>query len=92
MMEIQCSWVHSKRLEMHPIAPYLNEGGTLDNLIDVIVSVVRTYGGLFDQKIKEGLITFGVMESTFQGEKSSVTMQLINMHAPFMVSVHQMAH
>ena len=57
------------------------------------LSVACTYDGLSNQKISEGLITFGANGvSTSQGAKSSVKMQLINKHAPFMMGVHWMAH
>ena len=68
-------------------------GGTLDDLTVAIVSVAHAYGGLSDQKIREGLITFGVDGvPTFQSAKSSVIMQLINKNAPFMVDVNCKAH
>ena len=69
------------------------EGGIADNLTAVIVNVARAYGGLTEQKIREGLITFGADGvSTFQGAKTGVTVQLVTKHAPFMVGVHCMAH
>ena len=70
------------------------EGGTTYNLTAVIVNVARAYGGLTEQKIRERLITFGADGvSTFQGVKFSVTVQLMNKHAPFMVGpLHDTPH
>ena len=46
------------------------EGGTTYNLIAIIVNVAQAYGGLFDQNIRERVITFGADRlSAFQGVK-----------------------
>lgn len=64
------------------------KGGTLDDLI-----VAHTYGGLSNQRIRKGLITFGPYGVfSFQITKFVVIMQLVNKHAPFMMGVYCMVH
>lgn len=57
------------------------------------MQLVKTFGGLTTKDIWERLITFGVNKvSTFQGAKTSVFVQLKDLHAPYMIGVHCNAH
>lgn len=68
------------------------EDSTSNNLIVVIVNVLRAYVGLAKQKIRKWLVTFEVDGvSTFQGAKLGVIMWSINKHEPFMMGIHCIA-
>jgi hypothetical protein len=58
------------------------EGSSVDNLTKVIVDSLLTYDGLLEFNLPSKLVCFGVdLVTTFQGPKTSVTMQLKkNMH------------
>lgn len=82
-----------KRIPLFITLERVVEGGTTNNCTTVIVNVVHVYEGLSNQKIRKGLITFGVDGvSTYQGVKSGFIVKLINKHTPFMVGVYCMAH
>jgi len=57
------------------------------------VESLAKFGGLNETKVANTLVCFGANKLTiFQGFKFGVTTQLMHKHAPFVSSVHFMAH
>lgn len=71
----------------------LTEGNGGSIVKEFIVTSLNWYGGLVDSVVAKKLMCFGANGmSVFQGSKSSVTQQLKEHDAPFMLEVHYMAH
>jgi len=67
--------------------------GTSNNLTADIVRSFTNLGGLLVVDVANKVVCFGVDSVTiFQGLKIGVTIQLMNKHNPFIVSIHCMAH
>jgi hypothetical protein len=69
------------------------DGGTFNNLIPIIVHFLIDLSGLLVVDVVNKVVCFGANNVTiFQGLKTSVTIQLMNKHNPFIIGFHCMAH
>jgi hypothetical protein len=71
----------------------LTKGKTASVVKECILTSLSWHGGLEDNVVAERLVFFGTDEvSVFQGCRSSVTQQLKDQDASFMLGIHCMAH
>lgn len=64
-----------------------------ENLTSLIMEAVANGGGLDSEMIAKKLLSFGADgASALQGQRSGVTMQIKEKHAPFVMGVHCVAH
>jgi hypothetical protein len=71
----------------------LENVATSNNLNSLIVKNLVEYGGLIEMEIANKLVYLGENGvNVFQGVKVGVTTQLMTKHAPYVKSVHCMAH
>ncbi len=71
----------------------LENATTSNNLNSLIVKSLVEYGGLIEMEIANKLVYLGENGvNVFRGVKAGVTTQLMRKHAPYVNSVHCMAH
>jgi hypothetical protein len=69
------------------------DGGTANNLTDMLIGALELKGGLDKDAIASKLLCFGADGcSAFQGSKNGVTVQIQKNFAPFASGVHCHAH
>jgi hypothetical protein len=72
---------------------HVTEGGNANNLKEMILCAFRYHDGLDDDQIAEKLISFlADGASVFQGRSHSITKQLQDQAAPYLMGIHDMAH
>jgi hypothetical protein len=70
-----------------------SDGGTSDNLLQVILTTLAMKGGLNEDLIAQKLLCFGADGvAAIQGARTGVSKKLLQDHAPFASAVHCWAH
>ncbi len=68
-------------------------GSTSDNFTSIIIFFLTIFGGMLETNIVNKVVCFGAnYVVVFQGLKTSVIIQLVSKHCPFVVRIHYMAH
>jgi hypothetical protein len=69
------------------------DGNGADNITNMLLTTLMHHGGLSPDQVGEKLIYFGVDgASIFQGSRNGMAVQLSRQFAPYMMSVHDVAH